>query len=49
MKNRRDWHKFEHVYVELEPHTLRIIDFVEGVVWVNTSPLPGANVIRLRQ
>lgn len=47
--NRRDYRKFDRVHVLLEPEILRIIDYVEGVVWINTSPAPGANVIRLIQ
>lgn len=49
MKHRKDWHQFERVYVELNPTILRIIDFPEMIIWINTSPRPGANVIRLRQ
>lgn len=49
MRNRRDWHKFDRVHVQLEPEILRIIDYVEGIVWINTHPAPGANVIHLRQ
>ncbi len=49
MKTRRNWHKFERVHVELNPEVLRIIDYLEGIVWVNTSPMPSANVVRLLQ
>lgn len=49
MKNRRDWHKFPKMYTTLDPHILRIVDMVDGVVIINTQAAPGANVIYLHQ
>lgn len=47
--NRRDWHKFPKMYTVLEPHILRIVDMVDGIIIVNTQPEPGANVVYLRR